>query len=54
VTPENFLKVLTGDPTTGGNGKVLKSTTASKVFVFFADHGAPGFIAFPTKYLYAD
>ena len=54
VTPENFLKVLTGDSTTGGNGKVLKSTSASKVFVFFTDHGAPGFIAFPSAYLYAD
>lgn len=54
VTPQNFLNVLTGDQTVGGNGKVLRSTTASKVFVFFTDHGAPGLIAFPTSYLYAD
>lgn len=25
VTPENFIAALTGEPTTGGNGKVLKS-----------------------------
>lgn len=39
---------------TGGNGKVLKSNDKSKVFINFADHGAPGLIAFPSKYLYAD
>jgi legumain len=37
-----------------GTGKVLKSNDKSKVFLFFSDHGAPGLIAFPTKYLYAD
>ena len=37
-----------------GNEKVLKSDSNSKVFVFFTDHGAPGLIAFPHKYLYAD
>jgi legumain len=45
---------MTGEKTTGGNGKVLQSTADSKVFVFFSDHGAPGLIAFPTSYLYAD
>lgn len=54
VTPENFLNVLTGDATTGGNGKVLQSNSESKVFVFFSDHGAPGLIAFPSSYLFAD
>jgi legumain len=39
---------------TGGNGKVLKSNDKSKVFINFADHGAPGLIAFPSSYLYAD
>lgn len=55
VTPSNFLNVLKGDASAvkGGNGKVLKSTKDSKVFVFFADHGAPGLIAFPNEYLYA-
>ena len=33
---------------------MLKSTSTSKVFVYFTDHGAPGLIAFPTQYLYAD
>jgi legumain len=54
VTPENFLNVLMGEPTTGGNGRVLQSTADSKVFVFFSDHGAPGMICFPRDMLYAD
>jgi len=56
VTPANFLSILKGDHAgvKGGNGKVLKSTADSKVFVFFADHGAPGLIAFPNEYLYAN
>jgi legumain len=37
-----------------GTGKVLKSNEKSKIFLFFSDHGAPGLIAFPSKYLYAD
>ena len=37
-----------------GTGKVLKSNENSKVFMFFSDHGAPGLIAFPSQYLYAD
>jgi len=45
---------LTGGKTEGGNGKVLKTNSKSKIFVFFSDHGAPGLIAFPTDYLYAD
>ncbi len=36
-----------------GSGKVLESTKADNVFIFFSDHGAPGLIAFPSKYLYA-
>jgi legumain len=56
VTPENFLAVIKGDASgiKGGNGKVLKSDKKSKVFINFADHGAPGLIAFPSTYLYAD
>jgi legumain len=54
VTPENFLAVLTGDSTTTGGKPVLQSNEKSKVFVNFADHGAPGLIAFPSEYLYAD
>lgn len=50
------MAILKGDATgvKGGNGKVLKSDKRSKVFVNFADHGAPGLIAFPSEYLYAN
>ncbi|XP_029317130.1 legumain [Cottoperca gobio] len=49
VTPQNFLAVLKGDSSNvkGGSGKVLKSGPKDHVFVFFADHGAPGILAFP-------
>ena len=54
VTAENILAVLKGDEATAG-GKVLKSTENSKVFFYFADHGAPGLLGTPVgKYLYAD
>ena len=55
VTPENFIAILKGDKAgvKGGNGKVLQSTAESKVFINFADHGAPGLIAFPSTYLYS-
>ena len=55
VTPENFLSILKGDAASvkGGNGRVLKSTKDSKVFINFSDHGSPGLIAFPNEYLYA-
>merc|ERR1711977_390122 len=43
VTPENFVKVLTGE----GSGKVLKSTSADNIFVNFIDHGGVGIIGFP-------
>lgn len=49
VTPANFLNVIKGT----GKGKVLKSNSNSKVFINFADHGAPGLIAFPKGQLYA-
>lgn len=56
VTPENFLNVLKGNSSgvTGGNGKVLQTNENSKVFIYFTDHGAPGLVAFPSKYLYAN
>lgn len=57
VTPENFLSILKGDASAvkgKGNGRVLKSNANSKVFVNFVDHGAPGLIAFPNSYLYAN
>lgn len=58
VTPEVFLSVLTGDAEkvrnlTGREGKVIKSKPNDRVFVYFADHGGPGIIAFPEGFLYA-
>lgn len=53
--PQNFLSVLKQDAAAvsgKGTGRVLKSTANDKVFINFADHGAPGLIAFPTSYLY--
>jgi legumain len=53
VTPENFLAVLQGekDKVEGGNGRVLDTTSKDKIFVYFADHGSPGSIAFPDDVL---
>lgn len=49
-----FLKVLEGNKDLEGSGrKVVKSTNRDHIFVFFADHGAPGLIAFPTSELTA-
>ena len=54
VNLQNFIAVLTGDKQTA-EGPVLESNSESKVFVFFSDHGAPGFVMLPTgEYLYAD
>ncbi|XP_051886244.1 legumain [Pristis pectinata] len=50
VTPELFLAVLRGDEKAvkgKGSGKVLKSGPKDHVFVYFADHGADGILAFP-------
>lgn len=56
VNVTNFLAVITGNKTAvkGGNGKVLKSGPNDDVFINFVDHGAPGLVAFPNTYLYAD
>ncbi|KAI6192660.1 Legumain [Aphelenchoides fujianensis] len=53
VTPQNFLAILQGqkDKVKGGNGRVLKTSKSSRIFVYFADHGAPGSIAFPSSVL---
>jgi len=47
------LAVLQGeaDKVSGGNGRVLNSTQNDKVFVYFADHGGPGILAFPNGVL---
>uniref|UniRef100_A0A0B6XYH1 Hemoglobinase n=1 Tax=Arion vulgaris TaxID=1028688 RepID=A0A0B6XYH1_9EUPU len=59
VTPEVFLKVLTGDSAgiktlLGREGKVIKSGPNDRIFVNFADHGAPGILAFPEEMLQAE
>jgi legumain len=54
VTPENFLAVLKGDSAAVKGNRVLQSTAEDNVFIYFADHGATGLIAFPSTYLYAN
>ncbi|KAH9371515.1 hypothetical protein HPB48_017502 [Haemaphysalis longicornis] len=53
VTPKNFLSILQGKKVKGGSGKVIASGPNDHVFVNFADHGAPGLIAFPEDDLHA-
>ena len=54
VTATNLLNVLRGWGGAAG-GPALKSDENSKIFFYFADHGAPGLVAMPTGgYLYAD
>mmetsp|Transcript_43191 Transcript_43191/g.91802 ORF Transcript_43191/g.91802 Transcript_43191/m.91802 type:complete len:473 (-) Transcript_43191:216-1634(-) len=47
VNSSNFLAVLQGLPSQGGNGRVLKTSKDDEVFVNFVDHGAKGVIGFP-------
>ena len=58
VTPDVFCAVLEGNHTAvkgKGTGRVLESTTDDNVFVYYADHGAPGLVGFPNGMkLYAD
>ena len=54
VTPKIFLSVLQGDKDGvkgRGSGKVLESGPEDHLFVYFADHGASGIVAFPSDYL---
>ena len=50
VTPKNFLKILSGQDM-GPGKKTIKSGPNDRIFVYFADHGAPGLIAFPSTWL---
>lgn len=45
VNKENFFKVLLGDQT--APGPVLGSSSDSKVFIYYVDHGATGLICTP-------
>ncbi|CAL8100990.1 unnamed protein product [Calicophoron daubneyi] len=51
VTPENFLKVLSGDNSTGK--RVVHSTMEDEVFVFYSDHGSSNLIRFCEEDLYS-
>ncbi|CAF2713586.1 unnamed protein product [Rotaria sp. Silwood2] len=56
VTPKNFMNILLGNKEAMqgiGSGKVLESGPDDNVFIYFADHGAVGLVAFPTGVLYA-
>lgn len=52
VTAQNFLEVLAGRedaPTIlGGNGKTIQSGAGDRVWLYYADHGAPGILGMPT------
>mmetsp|Transcript_33173 Transcript_33173/g.109656 ORF Transcript_33173/g.109656 Transcript_33173/m.109656 type:complete len:446 (-) Transcript_33173:295-1632(-) len=53
VTPETFVKVLTGDAAGLDGGKVLQSTKLDRVFVNFVDHGGVNIIGFPRTTMHA-
>ncbi|PRD24511.1 UNVERIFIED_CONTAM: Legumain [Trichonephila clavipes] len=56
MTPKNSMAVLKGSEKSlagVGSGKVRKSGPIDHVFVYFADHGALGLIAFPEDELSA-
>jgi legumain len=51
----NFLNILSGNETLmkgKGSGRVIKSGPEDTIFVYYADHGASGHIAFPHGGLY--
>ncbi|KAK8797346.1 hypothetical protein WA158_004554 [Blastocystis sp. Blastoise] len=50
--PANYVKVLTGDDSTGK--KVLKSTEEDTIFLAFFDHGSDNLICFPYEELYSN
>ncbi|CAA7046100.1 unnamed protein product [Microthlaspi erraticum] len=49
VNVKNFLNVILGNESgvTGGSGRVLKSGPHDHVFIYYADHGAPGLLGMP-------
>merc|ERR1712002_786838 len=46
LTAENFLKVMAGEEMSVGSKKTLKTGPNDRIFVFFSDHGAGGFVEF--------
>uniref|UniRef100_A0A0K2THK9 legumain n=1 Tax=Lepeophtheirus salmonis TaxID=72036 RepID=A0A0K2THK9_LEPSM len=51
VNPSVFLKVLSGINPKTGSQKFINSTSKDNIFVYFADHGGPGLLAFPDDVL---
>ncbi|XP_044496400.1 vacuolar-processing enzyme-like isoform X2 [Mangifera indica] len=49
VSANNFLAVILGNKTalTGGSGKVVNSGPNDHIFIYYADHGAPGLLEMP-------
>lgn len=47
VTAANFLGILLGNGTTGGNGRMLDTTPDDHVLVFYTDHGGDNKLCFP-------
>ncbi|KAG2306345.1 hypothetical protein Bca52824_026093 [Brassica carinata] len=50
VNAKNFLNVILGNESgiTGGSGKVVKSGPNDNIFIYYADHGAPGLLTMPS------
>ncbi|CAG2171976.1 unnamed protein product [Oppiella nova] len=49
-TVANFFGALKGDPELAKAGhKVVNSTPNDHIFIYFIDHGAPGFVVFPNE-----
>nr|GMC77567.1 Vacuolar-processing enzyme [Ipomoea batatas] len=51
VNTDNFFAVLLGNKSAvvGGSGKVLNTKNKDVIFIYYADHGAPGYVAANTE-----
>ncbi|XP_040583064.1 legumain isoform X2 [Lepeophtheirus salmonis] len=54
VRPDIFIKVLEGTNPGVGSQKVIDSGPQDRIFVYFADHGAPGILGFNSHVLQAN
>ncbi|KAI4355930.1 hypothetical protein L6164_004654 [Bauhinia variegata] len=57
VNPTNLYAVILGNPSalTGGSGKVVDSGPHDFIFIYYADHGAPGILGMPDgQFIYAN
>ncbi|XP_021888149.1 vacuolar-processing enzyme [Carica papaya] len=50
VNSNNFFAVILGNKTalTGGSGKVVDSGPDDHIFIYYADHGSPGYLGMPS------